>query len=96
MSGRSPGFRVVAVLRGGFAGLAACAEAGIARVSRFRAEEAVRNGRRGAERLLTLARDPIRYLNLATLIRVTCEMAAARDSADSVPLVRRPSLARAV
>ena len=77
MSGSSTGFLVVAVILVVFAWLAACAEAGIARVSRFRAEEAVRNGRRGAERMLTLARDPIRYLNLATLIRVTCEMAAA-------------------
>ncbi|MFE0457653.1 hemolysin family protein [Kitasatospora sp. NPDC058965] len=57
--------------------LAACAEAGISRVSRFRAEEAVRGGRRGAGRLLTVASDPVRYLNLATLIRVAAEVAAA-------------------
>ncbi|PYC68015.1 hypothetical protein C7C46_29615 [Streptomyces tateyamensis] len=57
--------------------VAACAEAGISRVSRFRAEEAVRGGRRGATRLLTLASDPVRYLNLATLIRVAAEVAAA-------------------
>ena len=31
--------------------LAACAEAGLARVSSFRAAEAVRSGRRGAEKL---------------------------------------------
>ncbi|MHA6759853.1 hemolysin family protein [Streptacidiphilus sp. PAMC 29251] len=77
MSGSSTGFLVIAVLLVILAWLAACAEAGISRVSRFRAEEAVRNGRRGAARMLTLAADPIRYLNLATLIRVTCEMAAA-------------------
>jgi len=77
MSGSSTGFLVTAVILVVFAWLAACAEAGIARVSRFRAEEALRNGRRGAERMLVLASDPIRYLNLATLIRVTCEMAAA-------------------
>ncbi|MEY9871330.1 CBS domain containing-hemolysin-like protein [Streptacidiphilus sp. MAP12-33] len=80
MSGSSTGFStsflIGAVLLVICAWLAACAEAGISRVSRFRAEEAVRNGRRGAERLLALASDPIRYLNLATLIRVTCEMAA--------------------
>ncbi|WP_042419303.1 hemolysin family protein [Streptacidiphilus anmyonensis] len=72
----STSFLIGAVLLVICAWLAACAEAGISRVSRFRAEEAVRNGRRGAERLLALASDPIRYLNLATLIRVTCEMAA--------------------
>ncbi|MEZ0065648.1 CBS domain containing-hemolysin-like protein [Streptacidiphilus sp. MAP12-20] len=77
MSGSSTSFLVGAVLLVICAWLAACAEAGISRVSRFRAEEAVRAGRRGSKRLLALASDPIRYLNLATLIRVTCEMAAA-------------------
>ncbi|MER7487311.1 hemolysin family protein [Streptomyces sp. NPDC126497] len=57
--------------------LAACAEAGIARVSSFRAEEAVRSGRRGGARLAQLAADPTRYLNVALLVRVACEMAAA-------------------
>ncbi|MBF9070300.1 hemolysin family protein [Streptacidiphilus fuscans] len=77
MSGFSTSFLVGAVLLVICAWLAACAEAGISRVSRFRAEEAVRAGKRGSQRLLALASDPIRYLNLATLIRVTCEMAAA-------------------
>ncbi len=57
--------------------LAACAEAGIARVSRFRAEEAARGGRRGAAKLLAVASDPVRYLNVALLVRVGCEMSAA-------------------
>ena len=57
--------------------LASCAEAGIARVSSFRAEEAVRSGRRGSARLAQIAADPTRYLNVALLVRVTCEMAAA-------------------
>ncbi|MFE7134929.1 hemolysin family protein [Streptomyces sp. NPDC057638] len=56
--------------------LAACAEAGIARVSSFRAAEAVRAGRRGATRLEQVAADPTRYLNVALLVRVACEMAA--------------------
>ncbi|MEV3991152.1 hemolysin family protein [Streptomyces sp. NPDC049837] len=56
--------------------LAACAEAGLARVSGFRAAEAVRVGRRGAAKLVQVASDPTRYLNLALLIRVACEMAA--------------------
>ncbi|MFC8423248.1 hemolysin family protein [Streptomyces sp. NPDC057236] len=57
--------------------LAASAEAGIARVSSFRAEEAVRSGRRGGAKLAQIAGDPTRYLNVALLVRVTCEMAAA-------------------
>ena len=57
--------------------LAACAEAGLARVSSFRAEEAVRSGRRGADKLAQVAADPTRYLNVALLVRVACEMAAA-------------------
>ncbi|MEV8095488.1 hemolysin family protein [Kitasatospora sp. NPDC085879] len=77
MSGDSTSFLVGALLLVVVGWLAACAEAGISRVSRFRAEEAVRAGRKGSARLLTVATDPIRYLNLATLIRVACEMAAA-------------------
>ncbi|MFG2297043.1 hemolysin family protein [Streptomyces sp. NPDC048603] len=56
--------------------LAACAEAGIARVSSFRAEQAVREGRRGSAKLAQVAADPTRYVNVALLVRVTCEMAA--------------------
>ncbi|MFF0474440.1 hemolysin family protein [Streptomyces sp. NPDC004284] len=56
--------------------LAACAEAGLARVSSFRAAEAVRSGRRGADRLAQVTADPTRYLNVALLVRVSCEMAA--------------------
>ncbi|MFE9253593.1 hemolysin family protein [Streptomyces sp. NPDC006879] len=56
--------------------LAACAEAGIARVSSFRAAEAVRSGRRGSAKLAQVASDPTRYLNVALLVRVACEMAA--------------------
>ncbi len=57
--------------------LAACAEAGLARISSFRAAEAVRSGRRGAEKLARVASDTTRYLNVALLVRVACEMAAA-------------------
>ncbi|MFJ4519826.1 hemolysin family protein [Streptomyces sp. NPDC088810] len=57
--------------------LAACAEAGLARVSSFRAEEAVKSGRRGGAKLAQIAADPTRYLNVALLVRVACEMAAA-------------------
>ncbi|MEL7990355.1 hemolysin family protein [Streptomyces albidoflavus] len=57
--------------------LAACAEAGLARVSSFRAEGAVRACRRGSAKLAQVAEDPTRYLNVALLVRVACEMAAA-------------------
>jgi CBS domain containing-hemolysin-like protein len=57
--------------------LAACAETAIARVSRFRAEDALRSGRKGAGNLLAVASDPTRYLNVALLLRVGCETAAA-------------------
>ncbi|MFF8282964.1 hemolysin family protein [Streptomyces albus] len=56
--------------------LAACAEAGLARTTSYRAEEAVRQGRRGSARLAAVAEDPTRYLNLALLLRVACEVAA--------------------
>ncbi|CAM5572614.1 CBS domain containing-hemolysin-like protein OS=Streptomyces albaduncus OX=68172 GN=FHS32_000468 PE=4 SV=1 [Streptomyces griseoloalbus] len=57
--------------------LAACAEAGIARVSSFRAEEAVRSGRPGSAKLARIAADPTRYLNVALLVRVILRMSAA-------------------
>ncbi|NJQ13864.1 hemolysin family protein [Streptomyces bohaiensis] len=57
--------------------LASCAEAGLARITAYRAEEAVLNGRRGASLLTTVAADPVRYLNLALLLRVAAESAAA-------------------
>ncbi|MFJ6697686.1 hemolysin family protein [Streptomyces sp. NPDC091272] len=56
--------------------LAACAEAGLARISTFRAQEAVRAGKRGSAKLAQVAADPTRYLNVALLARVACEMAA--------------------
>jgi CBS domain containing-hemolysin-like protein len=68
---------VSAVLLVIVAWLAACAEAGLARVSRFRAEDALRSGRKGAANLLAVASDPTRYLNVALLVRVACETAAA-------------------
>ena len=66
----SPQLITGAVLLVVVAWLAACAEAGLARVSSFRAEEAVRSGRRGAAKLAQVAADPTRYLNVALLVRV--------------------------
>ncbi|WP_101254242.1 hemolysin family protein [Streptomyces barkulensis] len=65
-----------AVLLVGLAWLAACAEAGLASTTSYRAEEAVRSGRRGGAKLAAVAADPTRYLNLALLLRVTAEMSA--------------------
>ncbi|MYS87257.1 DUF21 domain-containing protein [Streptomyces sp. SID5474] len=59
------------------AGLFACLETALSRISRVRAEELVREQRRGAKRLLTVVQDPARYLNLALLVRVACEVSAA-------------------
>ncbi|WP_181763854.1 hemolysin family protein [Streptomyces albidus (ex Kaewkla and Franco 2022)] len=69
-------FIAAAILLVVIAWLAACAEAGLARTTSYRAEEAVRQGRRGAERLAVVAADPTRYLNLALLVRVACEVAS--------------------
>ncbi|MFE0689321.1 hemolysin family protein [Streptomyces sp. JH002] len=57
--------------------LASCAEAGLTRITAFRAEQAAKEGRRGASRLVTVAADPTRYLNLALLLRVAGEMGVA-------------------
>ncbi|GLW08606.1 hypothetical protein Misp01_37360 [Microtetraspora sp. NBRC 13810] len=55
-------------------GLIASAETALARISRVRAEEFVREGRRGAQRLQAIVADPPRYLNLVLLLRVSCEL----------------------
>jgi CBS domain containing-hemolysin-like protein len=57
-------------------GLLASAETALSRISRVRAEEFVREGRRGAERLQAIVADPPRYLNLLLLLRLSCELAA--------------------
>ena len=67
---------VVAALLVTLGGLSAAAEAALSRVSRTAAEELEREGRRGAARLQQVVVDPARYLNLLTLMRVTCELVA--------------------
>ena len=67
---------VVAGLLVVLGGLSAGAEAALSRISRVAAEEAQRDGRRGAQRLLQVLEDPARYLNLLTLLRVTAELVA--------------------
>ncbi|MEU9887522.1 hemolysin family protein [Sphaerisporangium sp. NPDC051011] len=57
-------------------GLMASAETALARISRVRAEEFARKGRRGAQRLQAIVADPPRYLNLLLLLRLSCELIA--------------------
>jgi CBS domain containing-hemolysin-like protein len=59
------------------AGVAACLEVAISRVSRVRVEELVREGRAGAQSLQRLVTDPPRTLNTLLLLRLACELAAA-------------------
>ncbi|MEV0201299.1 hemolysin family protein [Nonomuraea sp. NPDC050691] len=57
-------------------GLIASAETALTRISRVRAEEFVREARRGAVRLQAIVTDPPRYLNLLLLLRLSCELVA--------------------
>ncbi|MEU8195568.1 hemolysin family protein [Microbispora amethystogenes] len=57
-------------------GLLASAETALTRISRVRAEEFVKEARRGAVRLQTIVADPPRYLNLVLLLRLSCELIA--------------------
>ncbi|MEU8396593.1 hemolysin family protein [Nonomuraea sp. NPDC048892] len=57
-------------------GLIASAETALTRISRVRAEEYVREDRRGAARLQAIVTDPPRYLNLLLLLRLSCELVA--------------------
>ena len=58
------------------AALVACVEVALARVSRVRVEELVREGATGASRLQRVLADPPRSLNLLLLLRIICELAA--------------------
>ncbi|TMR10835.1 HlyC/CorC family transporter [Nonomuraea turkmeniaca] len=57
-------------------GLIASAETALTRISRVRAEEFLRDGKRGAVRLQAIVTDPPRYLNLLLLLRLSCELIA--------------------
>ncbi len=58
------------------AAVISCAEAALARVSRVRVEELVKDGRRGAPRLQVVVSDAPRYLNVLLLLRVAAELTA--------------------
>ena len=59
------------------AGVFACLEVALTRVSRVRVEELVLQERSGARRLQTVLADPPRSLNILLLLRVAFELAAA-------------------
>ncbi len=67
---------VLAVALVAVAALFAAMEAAISRLSRSRVDELARDGRRGAAGLRQIMEDTPRYLNLALLLRVVCEIAA--------------------
>ncbi|GLW21449.1 hemolysin family protein [Microbispora triticiradicis] len=70
------GWLVSAVVLIVVGGLLASAETALTRISRVRAEEFVKEARRGAVRLQTIVADPPRYLNLVLLLRLSCELVA--------------------
>jgi len=57
-------------------GLIACVDAALARVSKARAEEFVREDERGAKALWAIMEDRARYTNLLLLLRLGCELTA--------------------
>ena len=63
---------VLVLIGGAFAG----AESAFSRISRLRAVEMTREQLGGVVRLQQVLDDPARYLNLLTLLRVGCELAA--------------------
>jgi CBS domain containing-hemolysin-like protein len=67
---------VVAGLFTVVAGILACLEVALSRVSRVRVEELVKEDRPGAKRLQQVMSDPPRALNLLLLLRMICELSA--------------------
>jgi CBS domain containing-hemolysin-like protein len=58
------------------AAVLACAETALSRVSRVRAQELVREERRGAASVLAITSDPARYVNVMLFLRSAAEVAA--------------------
>ncbi len=75
--GSDVGLIVLAVALIAVAGLFAAFEAAISRLSRSLVDEAIREQKRAAVGLQAMLEDTPRYLNLALLLRVVCEMSAA-------------------
>jgi CBS domain containing-hemolysin-like protein len=76
MSGAEIVALVVAILLVPIGGLIACVDSALARVSKARAEEFLREGRPGAQALWTIMADRPRYTNLLLLLRLSCELTA--------------------
>ena len=67
---------IVAICLVPIGGLIACVDSALARVSKARAEEFVREARPGAKALWAIMGDRPRYTNLLLLLRVSCELTA--------------------
>ena len=67
---------IVAICLVPIGGLIACVDSALARVSKARAEEFVREERPGAKALWTIMADRPRYTNLLLLLRLSCELTA--------------------
>jgi CBS domain containing-hemolysin-like protein len=67
---------IVAICLVPIGGLIACVDSALARVSKARAEEFLREGRRGAQALSVIMADRARYTNLLLLLRLACELTA--------------------
>ena len=67
---------IVAICLVPIGGLIACVDSALARVSHARAEEFVREERRGAKALMAVMADRPRYTNLLLLLRLACELTA--------------------
>ena len=88
---------VVAICLVPLGGLLACVDSALARVSVARAEEFLREERRGAQALRgRSSTDRARYTNLLLLLRVTCELTATVLADARGPLELRHALGRAV
>jgi CBS domain containing-hemolysin-like protein len=67
---------IVAICLVPIGGLIACVDSALARVSKARVEEFVREGRAGSRALWAIMADRPRYTNLLLLLRVSCELTA--------------------
>jgi len=67
---------IVAICLIPIGGLLACVDSALARVSKARAEEFLREERRGARSLSVIMADRPRYTNLLLLLRLSCELTA--------------------
>jgi CBS domain containing-hemolysin-like protein len=67
---------IVAILLVPIGGLIACVDSALARVSKARAEEFLREDQRGAKSLMVIMDDRARYTNLLLLLRLACELTA--------------------